>query len=55
MLDFHHKKGKENNDIGNLVLLCPNHHREVHLGWRKLSTKSQALSKVYRLLLKRIG
>jgi len=31
--DVHHWDGnKKNNNSNNLVLLCPNHHREVHLG-----------------------
>jgi len=31
--DVHHwDKDKRNNKPNNLVLLCPNHHREVHLG-----------------------
>jgi len=36
MLDLHHRKGKEEKGVENLVLLCPNHHREVHLGWKEL-------------------
>ena len=36
MLDLHHKV-KKSKDIKDYVLLCPNHHREVHLGWKKLS------------------
>jgi len=31
--DVHHwNRNKKNNKPDNLVLLCPNHHREVHLG-----------------------
>ncbi len=31
--DVHHwDRDKKNNNYANLVLLCPNHHREAHLG-----------------------
>jgi hypothetical protein len=33
MLDVHHiDNNHSNNSVNNLILLCPNHHREVHLG-----------------------
>ena len=32
-IDVHHlDKNKRNNNPENLVLLCPNHHREIHVG-----------------------
>lgn len=35
--DVHHLDGNHNNNSpDNLVTLCPNHHREVHLGKRTL-------------------
>jgi len=35
-LEVHHRDGnRNNNDIGNLDLLCPTHHKEYHLGIRK--------------------
>lgn len=37
MLDVHSKDEGEGKSIDNLILLCPNHHREVHLGWKDLS------------------
>ena len=43
-VDVHHwDKNKKNNKPSNLVLLCPNHHREVHLG---LLTKSDIIKKL---------
>lgn len=33
-LEVHHKDGnRENNKIENLIVLCPNHHREIHFGY----------------------
>jgi hypothetical protein len=35
MLDIHHKiRGSKNPK--DWIFLCPNHHREVHLGWKKV-------------------
>ena len=36
MLEVYRKKGIGNDNIENLVLLCPNHYREVHLGIKSL-------------------
>ena len=41
MLDVHHKdKNYKNNSVDNLVWLCPNHHREVHRGYKELPKQS---------------
>ncbi len=40
MLDIHKIDEKDNIRIENLVLLCPNHHREVHLGFKSLSVNN---------------
>ena len=38
ILLVHHKdQNRENNDIGNLDVLCPTHHREYHEGLRSYS------------------
>ena len=36
MLDVHYKRSKRGKNAGNLILLCPTHHREVHLKLRGL-------------------
>lgn len=41
MLDVHHKV-KGSRDPKDWVLLCPNHHREVHLGWKNLPVDNSA-------------
>lgn len=39
MLDVHHIDKNHKNDIlENLAYLCPNHHREAHLGWITISS-----------------
>jgi predicted class III extradiol MEMO1 family dioxygenase len=44
--DVHHwDKNKKNNNPDNLVLLCPNHHREVHL---RLLIKENISKKIYK-------
>lgn len=41
--DVHHwDRNKKNNNANNLVLVCPNHHREIHLG---LITKENIVKK----------
>jgi len=36
VLEVHHKDGNKNNEeLSNLDILCPNHHKEYHLGMRK--------------------
>jgi len=38
MLDIHHiDKNKKNNNINNLIHLCSNHHRALHLGYVKFN------------------
>jgi len=33
VLQVHHKdKNRDNNDLSNLIVLCPTHHREIHVG-----------------------
>jgi hypothetical protein len=44
MLDVHHKK-RYSPDPKDWVLLCPNHHREVHLGYKKLPVDNLVLTK----------
>jgi hypothetical protein len=40
MLDLHRRQAKGGEGVENLVLLCPSHHREVHLGWKELSVNN---------------
>jgi len=36
-VDVHHiDENKENNDLDNLITLCPNCHREIHIGYTEL-------------------
>ena len=44
--DVHHwDRNKNNNNPDNLILLCPNHHREVHQG---LITKENINQKIHK-------
>lgn len=44
ILEVHHIDGdRENNDISNLVILCPNCHRKITLGYYSLDTKNMQL------------
>ena len=39
MLDIHHiDKNRKNNNINNLIYLCSNHHRALHLNYVKLDS-----------------
>lgn len=37
VLQVHHVDGdRGNNEVKNLIIVCPTHHREIHLGLRKI-------------------
>lgn len=42
-LEFHHKNmNNDDNKVSNIIVLCPNHHREIHDKYKKVAKKDLA-------------